>query len=141
MPYQGHRSLGIVVMTDDDEIEYTVAQMVARFGAEASEVARTLAQSARERPRLPAQAWRQIAEAIEEACDENFIQDTAPRTPSDAVRQLLALRDELKRNLMACETNRAGAISAERNIRAIKRYIAECERAATALTPRTRLAH
>jgi hypothetical protein len=133
-------------MTDDDDIECAVLQMVARFGADAAEIARGLARSAAERQRPSAQTWRRIANAIERGRAENFTDEIQTRRPCDAMTQLLAMRAELKRNLIAYETScRAGDVQcpevAESHIRAIKHQITEYERAITALIPQTRHAH
>ena len=51
-------------MTDDD-VEYVAREMVGRFGAEAVDVARELANSAEQRQRASARTWRDIAGAVE----------------------------------------------------------------------------
>ena len=54
-------------MTDDDEVECVVREMVGRFGAEAAHVARGLAESAEQHRRATARTWREIADAINRA--------------------------------------------------------------------------
>ena len=52
-------------MDDDDDVERVALEMVGRFGAETSHVTRELAKSAEGRRRYTAQAWHDIADAIE----------------------------------------------------------------------------
>jgi hypothetical protein len=52
-------------MDDGGEVERLALEMVVRFGGGAARVARGLAESAEEQQRASAQAWRDIADAVE----------------------------------------------------------------------------
>jgi hypothetical protein len=54
-----------MTMDDGDDVERLALEMVVRFGTGAARVARGLARSAEEQQRNTAQAWRDIADAIE----------------------------------------------------------------------------
>ena len=48
-----------------DEVERAALEMIVRFGGGAARVVRGLAASAEEQQRTSAQAWRDIADAVE----------------------------------------------------------------------------
>jgi hypothetical protein len=52
---------------DADDVEGVALEIIERFGAEAAQVARGLAESTDEHQRASAETWRAIAGAIERA--------------------------------------------------------------------------
>jgi hypothetical protein len=52
-------------MGDGGDVERLALEMVVRFGGGAARVARGLAKGAEEQQRASAQAWRDIADAVE----------------------------------------------------------------------------